>query len=850
MNKRTGAGDGDNQRREPLYYKAVAGVLLVALVLLFTPSVSRIVGEKYGSGIPRRPVTITGHSMQAEELGPKHVFNVQHKQTVSHAHRDISSSGDAVMAAFRDNPCMTMPVPELLAAIIGGEEKSSIWGEVALLLRAEEAAPYLEHKLRHGSPWEQYVLARSLRWTHPERHRRTLLTLACDDDAHPQARIGACYAVSCLPLGESAVSALLAMAQNAKSPVLSRTALIALMASDLSSVMDDLETVLMHEDALTRIYAARLLLEHARDIAPDLMVSLASDDDYLVRQEAYCVLGLFDDSRCKTLLEAAAQQEKNTAAARAARLALRARHSRSLADASAQAHVWLDAEDDIERWQGAQYALRRNKAAGVSALALLSREPTLLGEMSFARLLVLLLAEAGGISSLPPHAQANAGAVGNKHFFEIHRGMARYVAALHNAQPDTLKISQSSVDVLAKWVVCEDFAFMPVNHAYNPLTERGFVGRRGFGGSARLYVERLLNRLDTLYDGGNFSSANHKRAWRLAGRMFHVLQDMTSPLHVFSVSHVLNSCHFEVYWDAFFTEALEAVTSRNTQPVLPFDLAPTSTARLDAFTRAALEARIFNTPDTLMGYMDALAWSAYYRSSFWGEICYAEGPVDAQTTATLFDDGEVETLPNTFNMMFDGSIRYHTAWWGDYFDLTDRMGNTFAWNRLAALDEWRPCPNPRGRHVVDGHSVSNGADGLHITGRFLFTHRGKKTPYCYPVVHPDGTAMEAHLLQYYGETLFPVMVAYGSGWFGALAERFPKMFTGAADKLSAPTKKGEGRLAFWEMLSAFLGEEFPENGSSVAGRGVRESDSPEYVYSPLPRCGCVESPIFTLPFCL
>jgi hypothetical protein len=237
--------------------------------------------------------------------------------------------------------------------------------------------------------------------------------------------------------------------------------------------------------------------------------------------------------------------------------------------------------------------------------------------------------------------------------------MASYNVTLHNAQASLPQINETAAATFAQATILEDIGIQPVNHAYNPLTGRGFLRQQGFGGSAYLYVDNLLEDLNTLCGQTNFADSDLYEAWTLTGRIFHVLQDMASPLHVFSVWHVLKGCHFEIYWYPLTEEALQLVNVWDVEPTSLPHLPAAALQGLDTQSRSALEKRITALPNTLAAYQDALAWCAYYRASFWGEIRYAEEASTAQTTATRFDDQETEALPNTLAYMFGDNIRYH-----------------------------------------------------------------------------------------------------------------------------------------------------------------------------------------------
>ena len=742
----------------------------------------------------------------------------------------------------QDSAFLSMPISTLIDGLINDDEDATLWGAAALQHRAQEAAPYIESVLRDGNAYERYSVARLLHGSAAKQHQRTLLETATDTHSHYLARVGSLYGLRSISLDSASANRILDIAATSSDPLVRRTALIALSGSNLEHQTDTLFHLLDSEDPFCCVFAARLLGKQGLDYIPDALVSLTTHGDPLVRQEAYAALGAYTTPQAHNLLVNAAAHEPHSAAARALRLALFRHHIRQ-ADTT-EAHEMAIRElvqtpDNHERWLSIQYALHHdNKQWGMEGLRLLAKENSELGIMARAQLATLPTTTHAHKHNTAPDAKTTA----PKHFIEIHRTMAEYCVTWHNEQSILPTISQLAKDVFVRHVVREDRGINPVTHAHNPVTGRGFVRTRGFGGSARRYAVRLFDQLDVLHDKPHFSEADLSDGWRLAGRVFHLLQDMASPLHVFSVWHVLNSCHYEVYWDTVVPEALSLADARETQTASPPQLTATSTTQLDDFTRQALEERIATLPNTLMGHQDTVTWSAYYRASFWGEIRYDATASAPETLPSVFDDGSTEHLPNVLHNMFDGNIRYHTAWWGDYFLLEDRKGNTFHWNRLLALDEWRPCPNPRGKQVKDGHTrgrrhMENGTDIMSITGRFLFTHRGR-TPYCHPFRFPNGDTMTTHLPRYYGETLLPLMVAYGNGWLAALSEQYPKLFDEALMKrllhddigLADDGTKLQRLLAFLHGFATKFGADSDNQRDTLSPWETWE----QY----MPRCGC------------
>jgi hypothetical protein len=95
--------------------------------------------------------------------------------------------------------------------------------------------------------------------------------------------------------------------------------------------------------------------------------------------------------------------------------------------------------------------------------------------------------------------------------------------------------------------------------------------------------------------------------------------------------------------------------------------------------------------------------------------------------------------------------------------------------------------------------------------------------------------MTEHLVQYYGASLFPVMVAYGGGWLAALAVAYPELFESRTGALGKDNKTSETLRdgVIRTLYEAFYGKD-----------ALRENHLPsegalqEYLLLYAPRCGC------------
>ncbi len=538
-------------------------------------------------------------------------------------------------------------------------------------------------------------------------------------------------------------------------------------------------------DALARVYAARLLAPHDPPACLETLSSTAAHPDPLVRQETYDALG---DQRYidgAAILVSAIAAESDHSAARTGRLALQ-RLEFSREDAREQQLALLQNQDEHERAQTVAYMLRRDKALGLSAMGLLALEPTDSGMLYLLRLLMMFFLDPetansqGTATAEKALAARMEGDAFLKHNTPTHAALAMASTERYNRRNPAATVSTTALAAFVEGNLAEDLGPQPINHAYNPLTGRGFIGLRNPGGPAIRHAEAIINNLAEMTVEEDLTLERRLEAWRLMGAAHHVFQDMSSPLHVFNVWHVLRGCKFEWHWHARQSEIQDILAASPELGESLSAIADNALHRLDEDTRQRLNHRLQAFEETPLDLLLALAWCAYYVASFPGEVRFCDGATAIETLPASYDDGAVGEEDNVLNRMFDGNIRYHASWWSDYFIITDLWGNNFVWNKLLVMDDWRPCPNPFGARLRDGH-VRNRAlvdrqKVLTVSGRFFFTQKGDNTPHCRPVVYPNGAPMDQHLIRYYGEALFPLTAAYGALWLEAMARRHPQLF--------------------------------------------------------------------------
>jgi len=339
----------------------------------------------------------------------------------------------------------------------------------------------------------------------------------------------------------------------------------------------------------------------------------------------------------------------------------------------------------------------------------------------------------------------------------------------------------------------EDNGTRSLDHAYNPLTDGKFplASMTACEAAADRWTSMLPAFVTGNLDGGDGSGA-----WHFLGRASHLVQDMTSPLHVFAIEHATVSCKFEDYWQANDVW-LRTLLPHIGGPLHCNTLDAKATEKLDAFSEQRLQHRFQNScphkdADDIRGWSEVIAWITYFRSTFWGEIVFADDGSSGLattpfTTGTTFSDGYVGPQTNTLHVMFPNNVRWIAAWYDNYYEITDKNGYVFRWMSWTDVDDFCSCgstdPGSGGWGAAQQDSSKlvvgsqNDSPGAQTTGRFFFDLRelgknqsGNYNRYCFPNRYSDGTTMAGHLHDYFGEFLHPLLVRYQAGLL-ALANR-------------------------------------------------------------------------------
>jgi len=633
----------------------------------------------------------------------------------------------------------------------------------ALAARPRDTERVLERRLRGSDAAARYEAARLSAELGGSLARKALLELASEVHAPDACRLGALYALRGPALSQQEKAVILRTAVETGKPLVRRAALAALSGNTDHEDAPALSLLLESGDPITSVYAARLLAESGHGPGVDFFAELLEHQDYLVRQEACDALGRYDTPDAGALLEKALARETNASAARAARLAFGLHRSGPTEDGRERFFRDILAKgDDDERLWALDTLKDLDPAQEEAALKAMAAEPSDFGLLCRVR----LVSDNKPASTVFPES---------KHHAIVHNVLAAQALEQFHAQPGAPQLNALDSLRLTEAIVTEDAGVKPLRHANNPLTGRGFFGYGTSGGPSSTYMKELLGELDATIASGDVEAGID-----LAGRVLHLIQDMTSPLHVFCVSHPFNTCLFEDYWRTNQQEVQTLLGQHEIVAAMPGVPPPGITERMDAFSAGRLEERLAGVQEGLTSHFEALAWLTYFTASHWGELHYTDEASTPVTLAAAFNDGNAAELPNVLHTMFDGKIRYHASWWRDYFEIEDRLGNTYSWNKCFLLDGFRPCSNAASGTSLEGHvrdrALIPGGEILRVTGRFYFTQRGFRVPHCHPVRFADGVPTDMHLTRYYGETLFPLAVAYSISWLNDLASHAPSLF--------------------------------------------------------------------------
>jgi len=191
----------------------------------------------------------------------------------------------------------TMPVEQLLArfsATHGGHEVHVLFQ--ALALRKTEAVPVVKERLRKGSAFEKFMLAKFLhscpwRETMPE-----LLLVAGDRSVFWLPRPSALYALGALGDAAAGANVEQILRQPDRPKGVQLAAIAALAQMNHRKAADTIRRFCEQDDVHLRLFAARALAEFGEPPTSALVTTGLQHDDYVVRQEACELLSFLPDS--------------------------------------------------------------------------------------------------------------------------------------------------------------------------------------------------------------------------------------------------------------------------------------------------------------------------------------------------------------------------------------------------------------------------------------------------------------------------------------------------------------------------------------------------------------------------
>ena len=305
----------------------------------------------------------------------------------------------------------------------------------------------------------------------------------------------------------------------------------------------------------------------------------------------------------------------------------------------------------------------------------------------------------------------------------------------------------------------DNSAFRYINHGYNPIT--GTTGGIFIGGQPTIdYSIPLWEDMVDAFNSGHLTGGDG--AYHYLGRCCHLLQDMTTYVHIHP-QDITGLPYDPINKEHQDFEALELSSFQNYDfpntypPLLPTDSltdVSQSTEKLDSFSANRLRSKTF-ADNHIASFIEQVARITYFRSTFWGEVQFVSETGNGEaapenTTGTSFGTTWIFPQPNVLRIMFGAAnVRYVNTWDDDYFEITDADNEGFTW-KSTVDDEWFPCAESSiPERMPDGHVIVGGSDptdaSVRTTGRFHFTRAYDVDP----VKYPDNTSFADSSLGYY-----------------------------------------------------------------------------------------------------
>ncbi|MFI4910666.1 MAG: HEAT repeat domain-containing protein [Sedimentisphaeraceae bacterium JB056] len=675
----------------------------------------------------------------------------------------------------------SLPVETIIQSITessGGIELQESFQLLAL--RKNEALPYIQKKLKTGSVWEKISLIKFIQYSSWPEVSTELIAIAADTKEHWLSRQGALYALG--EIGNANVGAeILSILCDSNCPQsIQLVAISALARIGYEEASPVIRGFVENENPRIRLFACRALAEFGEPVNIQFLLTSLNHQDYIVRQDACGALAVLEGEDITLALSSMATNDFNESVRSVAQISLlkrKIRNQTQLDKLSILKKALEKAEHRTIPWI-IKTTLKECGSEGKRHVKQVSGRDDEIGERASA---FLIAQNCSPMVSLDDNVMStnDVKIIARHASTPTHQTLMEYsinkagslLPPLGFTGTQKIKMKEGSAD--------EDSSSRPLDHAYRPIDGGSFP----FGTTALKESQaRWGSMVDAFEENGD--------GWHYLGRVSHILQDMSSPLHVFAVQHLTFGCKFESYWETSDSKLRDVLNSIGGPLHSSSPLPEESMAKLDSFTQERLKYRFATScpeknNDDVRGWIDVLAWITYFRSTFWGEVKFGSSSrgsaTSFYTTGTDFIDGYVGSKINILHTMFNGNIKYIDGWTDNYYEITDRKGYVFRWMSWSDIDDWGSC----GRNWANGKQDSSirvgGSDdddnGVRITGRFWFDTRelgkdssGSYNRKCYPNKYPNGDPMVDDLHLYYGKYGYPLAVRYNAGLLG-LANR-------------------------------------------------------------------------------
>lgn len=670
--------------------------------------------------------------------------------------------------------------------------------------------------LRDGAWFEKHMMTKLLRCCSWSEAGPELVRIACTESEHWLVREGALYALA--ELGSQEYGAVIhGILLDPDTPLCVRRVAVATLARlGYRPAVKDLWSLTVDKDDRMKIFANRALLELGVTGDIDFLLNALENESPVIREEVCGALALAPGNDVSNRLSAMEAGDTNASVRSAAFEALLYRNLKALKSEEGKLSL-LKASLDTANRQTASWIVRRILAeCGEEGLAFVRELAS--QNHPFNELAAMILVFAGKSSQKPEfeNSEYESNEADEKHGEYTHTTFADYAVA--KAKAWGLPVEGNLGDGVSGWGMAwqrlhegaaqEDESFLSVSgeivrqreHAYNPTTNKGFnvVGIQF--GTARdralsIWNDSLLGAYSTgdLYSEEVGASGKIGGAWQLLGRISHLLQDMTAPLHGLAIQHVYPSCKFENAWktsgqklitllDPTLSDSIGILYSES-------ELPEEALTGLDDFSRTRLaywlnsNAENTNGPvgcpnrfkDDVRGYIEVLAWISYFRTTVWGEVWFnkdesSSGSTGNATSSGLLEDAVFSDItvpagtPNGLHAMFAGKVKWRDTWNDNYFTLECANGNILYWMKTFNIDDWGACDWVSNR--CEGYKLDrrdHDDQDARTVGRFWLDTREIDPGQALLERHPDGTDLGKDMYDYYADTLFPLTVRYNAG---------------------------------------------------------------------------------------